>query len=136
MSQLESDIIEKKTVAITTKNIEQKEEKSGIPEISIKAEPVFHLNSFKVTNSLVLSAVVLVFSLIIALRYSKEVVSARKSGFFYILTPCSKDCMVCLNPLWDTTLPSFSHFKCFFCFTSYFKIGLGFCLVLGVFLLR
>ena len=103
MSQLESNSIENKTSAIATKNIEQKEEKSGVPEISIKAEPVFHLNSFKVTNSLVLSAIVLVFSLIIALRYSKEVVSVRKSGFFMFLIPCLRVCMVCLSLLWDTT---------------------------------
>ncbi len=90
MSQLESNSIENKTSAIATKNIEQKEEKSGVPEISIKAEPVFHLNSFKVTNSLVLSAIVLVFSLIIALRYSKEVVSVRKSGFFYVFNTMLK----------------------------------------------
>lgn len=57
---------------------------AGFPEISIKAEPVYHVGSFKVTNSLVLSSIVFIFFVIIALRYSKEIVSTRKTGFFYI----------------------------------------------------
>lgn len=84
MSQLETKDVESKTEAITSKNIEPKEEKPGFPEISIKAETVYHVGSFKVTNSLVLSAVVFIFFIFIALRYSREIGTTRKTGFFYI----------------------------------------------------
>ncbi|PIY69326.1 hypothetical protein COY90_01225 [Candidatus Roizmanbacteria bacterium CG_4_10_14_0_8_um_filter_39_9] len=65
--------------------LETQKEIAGMPEISIKAEPVFHISSFKVTNSLVLSAVVMIAFVYIAFRYFNEIKSPRKTGFFYVI---------------------------------------------------
>ncbi|MFA5136695.1 MAG: FoF1 ATP synthase subunit a [Patescibacteria group bacterium] len=62
----------------------------NIPEISIKAEPVFHTNYFTLTNSLLLSAIVLVFFTLLALRYKKDVESKHKTGFFYVFNSVLK----------------------------------------------
>ena len=73
--------------SISEKQIEiespTKEHKSGFPEISIKAEPIFHLGNFKVTNSLFTAVIVLIVFFLLALKYSKEVALRKKSGFFY-----------------------------------------------------
>jgi len=55
-----------------------------MPEISIKAETIFHLFGFKITNSFILSSLVLLLFVIIAILYSKDISASKKSGFFYI----------------------------------------------------
>ena len=56
------------------------------PHISVKAETIFTISGFKVTNSLLLSSIVFVFFLIIALVYSREFLKNQKSRFFYFFT--------------------------------------------------
>jgi len=55
-----------------------------MPEISIKAESIFHVLGFSITNSLILSAVVFTLFIIIAILYTKDISASKKSGFFYI----------------------------------------------------
>lgn len=55
------------------------------PEISIKAEPIFHIFDFKVTNSLFTSLFVLILFFLIAYKYSIDIKSKKKSGLFYVL---------------------------------------------------
>ncbi len=56
------------------------------PHISIKAEPVFHIGNFKVTNSLLLSGVVFVFFFAIAATYFTQSRREKKGMFFYFIT--------------------------------------------------
>jgi len=54
-----------------------------MPKISIKAETIYDLFGFHLSNSLFLSFFVIVFFLLIALKYSHESRSKNKGGFFY-----------------------------------------------------
>lgn len=56
-----------------------------MPEISIKAEPIFKIGNFHVTNSLILSSVVLIFFLISAIIYQKNSKLKKKSNFYYFI---------------------------------------------------
>ncbi|PIY72275.1 ATP synthase F0 subunit A [Candidatus Roizmanbacteria bacterium CG_4_10_14_0_8_um_filter_33_9] len=55
-----------------------------MPEISIKAESIFELFGFHITNSLILSLIVFLLFIIIAFVYTKDITASNKSGFFYI----------------------------------------------------
>lgn len=65
-------------------------EKHAGPHISIKAEPIFHFFGLNVTNSLILSAVVLIFFLILAVTYSVQSTGQKKGLYFYFLTSILK----------------------------------------------
>lgn len=54
-----------------------------MPAISIKAETIFHIYDFPVTNSLILSVIVLLAFFGLALKYYMEITSNKKTGFFY-----------------------------------------------------
>ena len=54
-----------------------------MPEISIKPEIVFHLFGYPVTNSLLLSWIVIVLFFFMALKYFGESQKIKKNGFFY-----------------------------------------------------
>lgn len=54
-----------------------------MPKISIKAEIISNILGFHLTNSLLLSMIVILTFLVIALRYWHEFNSQKKSGFFY-----------------------------------------------------
>lgn len=54
-----------------------------MPVISIKPEAVFHIFEFPVTNSLLLSWIVIATFIFLALKYHSEAKSGKKSGFFY-----------------------------------------------------
>lgn len=56
-----------------------------MPEISIKAERIFDIFGYHVTNSVFLSLVVFVFLIIVAVAYKKETMSSKKSKFYYFL---------------------------------------------------
>jgi len=56
-----------------------------MPEISIKAEPIFNFFGFRVTNSLFTSIIVTIVFLLIAIYYSKQITASKKSGFFYLI---------------------------------------------------
>lgn len=56
------------------------------PHISIKAEPIFTIAGFHVTNSLLLSSLVMIIFIICAFLYAKETTASKKSGFFYFLS--------------------------------------------------
>ncbi|KKQ24034.1 MAG: ATP synthase subunit a [Candidatus Roizmanbacteria bacterium GW2011_GWC2_37_13] len=54
-----------------------------MPAISIKPEIVFHILDFPVTNSLLLSTIVVFVFFLIALKYKRESFNVRKSSFYY-----------------------------------------------------
>lgn len=56
------------------------------PHISIKAESIFTIAGFHVTNSLLLSSLVMIIFIIFAFLYAKETTASKKSGFFYFLS--------------------------------------------------
>jgi len=57
-----------------------------MPEISIKAETLFHIGSFAVNNSMVLSSLVFIFFIVFGALYFKESKkSENKSGLYYTL---------------------------------------------------
>ena len=56
-----------------------------MPEISIKAEHIFDIFGYQVTNSVFLSLVVFVFLLVIALMYKRETTLDKKSALYYFV---------------------------------------------------
>lgn len=56
-----------------------------MPEISIKAEPIFSILGFHITNSLFTSIIVTICFFLISIYYSKQITASKKSGFFYFL---------------------------------------------------
>ncbi|MCS7093430.1 MAG: F0F1 ATP synthase subunit A [Patescibacteria group bacterium] len=58
---------------------------SEMPKISIKAEPIFIIGDFSITNSLLLSFIVLVFFFLIAKSYHQAVSSRRKTQLYYLV---------------------------------------------------
>lgn len=59
--------------------------KGEMPGISIKAEPVFHIGHFQITNSIFTSVFVLLIFFLLAYKYSADIKSKKKSGLFYII---------------------------------------------------
>ena len=58
------------------------------PHISIKAEPVFTVQNFPVTNSLLLSFLALLFFIGLVLKYNLDSHKKNKSTFFYFINFC------------------------------------------------
>lgn len=56
------------------------------PHISIKADVIFTLFGFHITNSLLLSFIVFIVFLIVVIQYKRENNKPNKSTFFYFLT--------------------------------------------------
>lgn len=54
-----------------------------MPEISIKPEVVFRLFDYPITNSLLLSWIVITLFFLMALKYYNDSRTAKKSGFYY-----------------------------------------------------
>lgn len=56
------------------------------PHVSFKAEPIFQVGGFTVTNSLVLSTLVLAVFTALAVKYNADSKKAKKSTYFYFIT--------------------------------------------------
>lgn len=56
-----------------------------MPEISIKAETIFHFLSFNITNSLLLSVFVFFTFLLISVYYSNQAKKSKKSSIYYFI---------------------------------------------------
>lgn len=56
-----------------------------MPEISIKAEPIFQLFGFTVTNSFLTSSLVMLLSIFICIFYYTESQKLIKKGFYYVI---------------------------------------------------
>lgn len=56
-----------------------------MPEISIKAEGIFSYFGFTITNSLLLSVIVLTAFFFIATKYNSESLKKKKGSFFYLI---------------------------------------------------
>jgi len=56
-----------------------------MPEINIKAEPIFSVFGLHITNSLFTSIIATVTFLLIAIYYSKQITASKKSVFFYFV---------------------------------------------------
>ncbi len=57
-----------------------------MPHISIKPETIFTLLGLKITNSLLLSVLVLVFFIVVSLLYSYQATRQKKGTFFFLVT--------------------------------------------------
>lgn len=55
------------------------------PLISIKAETIFHIGNFPVTNSYITGVIILFLFLFIAVYYQKQIDKTKKSSFFYLI---------------------------------------------------
>lgn len=56
-----------------------------MPEISIKPEPIFHINEFVVTNSLLTAFLVVITFLFVALKYYLDSKRDPKTRFYYFI---------------------------------------------------
>ncbi len=56
-----------------------------MPKISIKAEPIFHIGNFYLTNSLFLSFFVLIGFFVLGLAYYKQAQSKKKGNLYYLI---------------------------------------------------
>jgi F-type H+-transporting ATPase subunit a len=57
---------------------------SGL-HISIKAEPIFHIMGFSVTNSFISSVIVLILVVFLCLFYAQQDKASKKSLFYYLI---------------------------------------------------
>lgn len=57
-----------------------------MPEISIKAERLFHIGSFVVTNSFLLSLLVFLFFVFLGIRYEYELRTGKRTTVYYLVT--------------------------------------------------
>lgn len=78
---------ESKTAPVKGEAKTTEEHKAG-PHISIKAEPVFTVQNFPVTNSLLLSFLALLFFIGLVLKYNLDSHKKNKSTFFYFINFC------------------------------------------------
>ncbi len=56
-----------------------------MPEISIKAEPIFHLFGFSVTNSFLSSSIVMFLTILLCIFYYRQSREQIKKGFYYVI---------------------------------------------------
>ena len=56
-----------------------------MPHISIKAQIIFHLLGFGITNSMIASAIVFLLTILIALYYKSQSTLKRKGNFYYLV---------------------------------------------------
>jgi F-type H+-transporting ATPase subunit a len=66
-----------------TKTDSKEEHTPASPHISIKAEPLFHIGIFPVTNSLITSVIVTILFFVLAGYYASQFTKKHKSTFFY-----------------------------------------------------
>ncbi len=113
-----------------------------MPEISIKAETVFRVLGFRLTNTLLLSVVVLVFFLIIANMYNRAANAPKKGLFFYFINFLLKSIYQLfesvLKEKTDYFFPIMASFFLFIILQNWFELipGVGSVLYHGVPLLR
>lgn len=56
-----------------------------MPEISIKAEPIFHILGFTVTNSFLTSSIVMILTVLLCFYFYRQSKAQIKSGFYYVI---------------------------------------------------
>lgn len=74
------------TSAPATQYAAETAHKPSGPHISIKAEPVTTVAGLPITNSMVLSAIVMVVFIVLAVKYKADSKKNNKSNFFYFIT--------------------------------------------------
>jgi len=74
---------------IETSHSSKTEQKSG-PHISIKAEPVFNIQQFPITNSLLLSWLTFIFFILLVAKYHIDSKKKAKSSFYYFINFCMR----------------------------------------------
>ncbi|NTU47051.1 F0F1 ATP synthase subunit A [Candidatus Roizmanbacteria bacterium] len=108
-----------------------------IPEISIKAEPIFHLFGFTVTNSLLSTWIVLILFVGIALYYYHQSQQKKRSLVFYLLNTVFKAVYSLLSSITkdkaDVFFPILGSFFFFIILLNWFGLlpGVGTVLVSG-----
>jgi len=101
------------------------------PHISIKAEKIFEIFGFSITNSLLLSFFVLFVFLVLALIYSYQSQSKKKGNFYYLINFIIKNLYKLfysvLKEKTDYFFPLLSSFFLFILFQNWFGLlpGVG-----------
>jgi len=83
---------------------------TGVPEISIKAEPIFSFGSFHLPNSLFLSFFVMLGFLMIGYLYRKQAESKKKGKFFYLINLVLKGIYKLFQSILKEKAPAFFPF--------------------------
>ena len=102
-----------------------------MPEISIKAEPIFHLYGFVITNSLLLSVAVFFTFMILALIYSNESKKSKKNRYYYFVNFILKNIyelfQAILKDKTEYFFPILGSFMIFILFQNWFGLlpGVG-----------
>lgn len=102
-----------------------------MPEISIKAEPIFKLLGFKLTNSIFTAFIVLFIFLFLAIKYKNNIESKKKSSFFYVFNMIIKSIYALfysvLKEKTDYFFPILGSFFLFILFQNWFGLlpGVG-----------
>ncbi|MBI3366300.1 F0F1 ATP synthase subunit A [Candidatus Roizmanbacteria bacterium] len=113
-----------------------------MPKISIKAEPIFHIFGFVVTNSLLSSIIVFLLTILIALYYYNESKQVNKGNLYYLIKFFVKSIYSLFASVFGDKAPIF--FPILFAFFFYILLqnwfgllpGVGTVLINGVPLLR
>jgi len=87
MTVANTTINETKTTSVEGEVRTTEEHKAG-PHISIKAEEVFMVQKFPVTNSLLLSSFALLFFIGLVIKYNLDSKKKDRSTFFYFINFC------------------------------------------------
>lgn len=101
-----------------------------MPKISIKAEPLFHIFGFTVTNSFLTSMIVFALTVIIALYYTYQSKQAKKSSFYYLVKFFVKSIYSLFSSVFGDKTPIF--FPILFTFFFYILLENWFGLLPGV----
>lgn len=86
--------------------VEKTIEKAG-PHISIKAEPIFQLGQFPVTNSYLLTVIVFIFFLGIVALYNFQAKQKAKGSFFYFINFIMRTVYDLFKSVFDEKTPFF-----------------------------
>lgn len=101
-----------------------------MPEISIKAEPIFHILGFPVTNSFLTSTIVMLLTILICIFYYRQSQRYIKKGFYYVI----KFVVNAIFSLFESVLAEKTHifFPILFSFFFYILLQNWFGLLPGV----
>ena len=102
-----------------------------MPEISIKAETIFHIGGIPVTNSLLLSVLVFIMFVFISYKYYVDSAAPKKSTFFYFFNFILKSIYTMFSSILKEKIhfffPLLASFLLFILFQNWFGLlpGVG-----------
>ena len=101
-----------------------------MPVISIKAEPIFHIFGFTITNSFLTSCIVMVASIFLCIFFYSQSQKHEKSGFYYLVRFFVNAVYSLFDSVFGVKTPLF--FPILFAFFSYILLQNWFGLFPGI----